>query len=110
MIDVAIAIDGEAVTVSRTRRAAGSYTDTGDWVDGAATSSNIRAAIQPVKGNQLMDMPEGIRTEAGWMLWSRSEVALNDVISSKSITYRVIFVWPRDEGLFWRAALGRDVP
>ena len=58
MIDVAIAIDGEAVSVSRTRRAAGVYTDTGDWVDGTATSASIRAAIQPVKGNQLMDMPE----------------------------------------------------
>ena len=110
MIDVAIAIDGEAVSVSRTRRAAGVYTDTGDWVDGTATSASIMAAIQPVKGNQLMDMPDGIRTEAGWMCWSRSEIAVDDVITSKAITYRVLFVWPRDEGEFYRAALGRDFP
>ena len=110
MIDVAIAIDGESVSVSRTTRAAGAYTDTGDWVDGAATTKGIRATIQPVKGNQLMDMPEGIRTEAGWMCWSRSEIAVDDVITSKAITYRVLFVWPRDEGVFYRAALGRDIP
>ncbi len=110
MIDVAIAIDGEAVSMTRIRKAAGSYTDTGDWVAGSASSTSIMAAIQPVNGNQLMDMPEGIRTEAGWVAWSRSDLALDDVISHKSTTYRVLYVWPRDEGAFYRAALGRDMP
>jgi hypothetical protein len=54
-----------------------------------------------------MDMPEGIRAEAGWIAWSRSDMALDDQIVSATITYRVLFVWPRAEGAFWRAALGR---
>lgn len=107
MIDVAIAIDGEAVNVSLTTRAAGSYNADGNFVPGAPTTTTIRAAIQPVKGNQLMDMPEGIRTEAGWIAWSRSVLKLDDEISSAGIIYRVLFVWPRMEGVFYRAALGR---
>ncbi|TLX12145.1 hypothetical protein [Rhizobium sp. MHM7A] len=107
MIDVAIAIDGEAVNVSLTRLAAGSYNADGNWVPGAPTTSTIRAAIQPVRGNQLMDMPEGIRTEAGWMAWSRSEIIVDDEIASAGITYRVLFTWPRMEGGFYRVALGR---
>ena len=110
MIDVAIAIDGEAVPVTITTLAAGSYNDTGDWVEGSATSTSIMATIQPVSGNQLKDMPEGIRTEAGWVAWSRSVIALDDVITSSGVTYRVLYVWPRAEGGFYRAALGRDMP
>jgi hypothetical protein len=106
MIDVAIAIDGEAVNVTRSR-SVGAYNEDGEWVTGAAASVTIRAAIQPVKGNQLMDMPEGIRSEAGWMCWSRSDVLLDDVITHKAARYRVLFVWPRDEGAFHRAALGK---
>ncbi|MDO9417032.1 hypothetical protein [Pararhizobium sp.] len=107
MIDVAIAIDGEAITVTRTRRAEGTYNANGDGVPGASTTEAIRAAIQPAKGNQLMDMPEGVRTEAGWIAWSRSEMAVDDVITSKGVNYRVLFDWPRDEGSFYRAALGK---
>ena len=110
MIDVAIAIDGESVPVTITTRAAGAYNDTGDWIDGAPTTASIMAAIQPVSGNQLKDMPEGIRTEAGWVAWSRSAIALDGVISHAGVTYRVLFVWPRAEGGFYRAALGRDIP
>lgn len=107
MIDVAVAIDGEAVNVSRTRNVAGTYDDDGEFVPSGSTSTTIRAAIQPVKGNQLMDMPEGIRTEAGWIAWSRSDMLVDDRITSGAIAYRVLFTWPRAEGGFYRAALGR---
>lgn len=138
MIDVAIAIDGEAIPIIRSRSAPGFYDVNGDFIRGQSARAKIMATIQPVRGNQLMDMPEGIRTEAGWMIWSRSEIRLDDVIGSTgggflsfgpylllfagnqlvfnaqpaidSITYRVLYVWPRMEGGFYRAALGRDVP
>ncbi|MCO6407360.1 hypothetical protein [Hoeflea alexandrii] len=107
MIDVAIAIDGEAVSVTRTRSASGSYDANGDWTAGASTSVGIMAVVQPVKGNQLMDMPEGIRTEAGWIVWSRSDMAVDDRITDDGKTYRVLFAWPRTrDGDFYRAALG----
>lgn len=111
MIDVAIAIDGEAKNVSLTARAAGDYNADGDFVDGASTTTTIRAAIFPATGDKLKDLPEGIRTEAGWLCWSRSPIAVDNEISSKSIAYRVLFVWDRDdEGGFYRAALGRVTP
>jgi hypothetical protein len=110
MIDVAIAIDGEAVLMTRTRVASGIYNDDGEYVPGGPVSEAIRAAIQPIKGNQLMDVPEGIRTEARWLCWSRSSLVVDDVITHKGITYRVLFDWPRDEGAFYRAALGRTTP
>ncbi|MGZ2501743.1 hypothetical protein EHI47_11705 [Rhizobium leguminosarum] len=108
MIDVAIAIDGEAVNVGLTRRDPDSFDpDTGKAVPGATAFNSLRAAIQPATGNQLRDLPEGVRTEAKWLLWSRSEVLLDDTVTHKDVEYRVIYVWPRDEGAFYRAALGR---
>lgn len=108
MIDVAEAIDEEAVFVTLTTTAAGGYNDDGDYVPGSSTTETISAAIQPTNGNQLMDMPEGIRTEAKWMAWSRSEIAVDDEITASAVVYRVLFVWPRvHDGEFYRAALGK---
>lgn len=106
MIDVAIAIDGEAVNVSLMRLAAGDYDADGNWIDGTSTTSTIRAAIQPASGRQLMDLPDGIRNEARWLVWSRSELRLDDTIGHGGSNYRVMHVWPRMEGGFHRAALG----
>ncbi len=110
MIDVAIAIDGESVLMTRTRVAPGYYNDDGEYVPGGPVTEPIRAAIQPIKGNQLMDVPEGVRTEARWLCWSRASLVVDDVITHKGIAYRVLFDWPRDEGSFYRAALGRTTP
>ncbi|KQV28103.1 hypothetical protein ASC97_07070 [Rhizobium sp. Root1203] len=102
------AIDRRAIGMSLTRRAADSYDqNTGKAIEGAPTTTPIKAVIQPATGNQLRDLPEGVRTEAQWLLWSRSEVVLDDTVTHKSIDYRVVYVWPRDEGAFYRAALGR---
>ena len=106
MIDVAIAIDGEAVNVSLTRRAAGANDDDGNWVPGAPTTSTIRAAIQPASGRQLEDLPDGIRNEARWLVWSRAEIRLDDEITHAGSRYRIMHVWPRADGSFWRAAAG----
>jgi len=106
MIDVALAIDGEAVNVSLTRNAAGHYDDDGNWVPGSATTSTIRAAIQPASGRQLEDLPDGIRNEARWLVWSRTEIRLDDEITHGASSYRVMHVWPRADGGFHRAALG----
>ncbi len=101
-------IDRRAWQVTRSRTSGGIYDGDGNYVPGAVFNSAIKAVVQPVKGAQLMDMPEGIRTEAGWIIWSRSDIALDDRIASKGINYRVLFVWDRDQdGEFSRAALGR---
>lgn len=102
------AVDRRAWAVTRTTETAGSYNDDGEWVPGSSVSTTIKAVVQPVKGNQLMDLPEGIRTEAGWIAWSRADIAVDDRIANNGVTYRVLFVWPRDQdGDFYRAALGK---
>lgn len=116
MLSVARAIDRFAKSVTHTTRAPDDYDADGKAVRGAQTTATIRAAIQPASGHQLNDVPEGMRTSsdpkgvqtnAGWLLWSRSEVKVDDQITSKGIVYRVMYLWPRDEGAFYRAALGR---
>lgn len=104
MIDVAIAIDGEAVNVTLTR--AGGSRVNHRWVKGTPSTSTISGAIQPASGRQLEDLPDGIRNEARWLIWSRSELRLDDEIGHGGSRYRVMHVWPRMEGGFWRAAAG----
>ena len=107
MRQAAAAIDRRAIPMTRTRQGADTYTTGGDLIPGASTTTPIKAVIQPATGNKLMDVPEGVRTEAGWFVWSRSELAVDDRITNKGVTYRALFAWPRDEGGFYRAALGK---
>lgn len=100
------AIDRRAISVTRARRAAGTYNADGEFVPGAPTSIAILAVIQPARGAQLMDLPEGIRAEAGYVIWSRSDIALDDEVAAGSVRYRVMHLWPRPDGGFYRAAMG----
>lgn len=108
-MDVAIAIDAEAIDVThRTVAAAGgAWNDVGDWVPAAPTSLTIKMALQPAQGNRLLDLPEGVRQEARWFGWTRSAVVLNDEIQYAGKWYRVLFAWPRrTKDNFVRVALG----
>lgn len=118
-MDVAIAIDAEAVNVThRTVAAAGgAWNDVGDWVPAAPTNPTIKMAMQPaggqisgsrgtVNGNALLDLPEGVRQEARWLGWTRAAVVLNDEIQYVGKWYRVLFAWPRAQDGFTRVALG----
>ena len=106
MSDAAIAIDMMAIPIVLKRLLPGAYSVTGDWVEGGPSQINIMAVIQPASGRQLMDVEEGLRAEARWICWTRAELRLDDQIVHKTKTYRVMVVWPRDEGVFHRAALG----
>lgn len=105
-MDVALAIDAEAISVTRLRDGAGAYTAGGKYVEGATVSTPIRAAIQPASGRQLQDLEEGIRSEARFMAWSRADLQVNDRITVGAAKYKIIFVWPRPQDGFNRAALG----
>lgn len=48
-------------TVTRIRYSAGAYAN-GVWTDGSETESDITASVQPVSGDDLLRMPEGLRT------------------------------------------------
>lgn len=106
MIDLGFVIDGEAVSVTLIRNAAGHYDQDGNWNPGSATSSTIRAVVQPASGRQLEDLPDGLRAEARWLVWSWSELRLEDKITHAGSTYKIMHLWPRADGGFWRAAAG----
>lgn len=57
-----MAILGES-DVTRRRYAAGSYDSTGSWVgDPSPTDTTIQMSIQPMPGDQVQLLPEGLRT------------------------------------------------
>jgi|TARA_R100000049_G_C1932626_1_gene76487 hypothetical protein len=112
MTGAANAIDRRARPVTHKRNAAGAYDQTegsptfGQWIEGSETTTTIQAVVQPASGRQLMDLPEGIRDEARWIIWSRAEMRNDDVIVNAGSSYRVMYLWPRAEGEFYRAAMG----
>lgn len=110
-MDVALAIDAESINVTRTVAATGSYAtsgpNAGKFVPGGDTSSTIRAAVQPASGRSLMDMEESLRVEAKYFIWSRVQLAIGDRITVEGSTFKIIFLWPRLQDGFCKAAMGR---
>lgn len=109
-IDVAFAIDAESEPVVWRARGVDSYDDRGNGVSGPRADVTIRAAIQPVTGTNSKDLPEGVREEALYVGWTRSQVADEDHIVYRGATYRVLATRPRPMDGFTRIALGRYVP
>lgn len=111
MLGVARAIDRLAVPLTLYRTQPATYVDH-KAVLPPPVEQAIRGAIQPgqaigaAKGNQLLDLPEGVRVEATWLLWTRAAIAENDVVkTADGRRYRVIWLWPREEGGFTRATI-----
>jgi hypothetical protein len=106
----AIAIDMNAKPAVRRRPGVGAYVN-GLWVPAASTNTNIMACVYAMPPEQVVNLPEGIRNEAEWMCWSRTELragtntATADEILYAGRTMRVIHVWDRIEGAFYKAAL-----
>ena len=105
MIDLLdLAIMAEAVPVTHEVQT-GSYV-AGKWVKGTPVTTAIMATVQPASGRQLMDMPEGIRTEAKYVAWTGTALVVDDIVIYAGSRYRVIYTWPRPADSFTRAALG----
>lgn len=116
-MDVALAIDAEAVTVTLhgVALADGAYdndpvTGTGKWVPGVAVDTPIVATVQPATGRNLFDAPEGVRTEARFAAWSRVTIRENDEITYDGERYRVVWRAPRPQDGFNKVALGKLKP
>lgn len=110
MIDVALAIDAESETITWRQRSPGSYDGRGNGIGESWTDTQTAAAIQPVSGRELQDLPEGVRSKVTMVGWTRSEVAENDQIIYRGDTYRVYAVRPRPMDGFHRIALGKVSP
>lgn len=51
------------------RRSLGSYVD-GEWIEGATTEVPVEVNIQPLKGYEILQLPESERTRVWWKLYS----------------------------------------
>lgn len=108
MSDVASAIDAEAVPVVFQPPAGATYDSQGNAVFGGVPASvSGMAAIQPVSGRMLQDLPEGLRSEVSMVGWSRTSVALKWEVVYGGETYRVVHVWPRPADGFTKFAMKR---
>lgn len=110
MIDLGeLVIDEEANATVTVRTIAGAYNADGLWVPGApADTPNVKAVVQPASGRKLNDLPEGVRASAQFFLWSRFDIALDNVVLYAGEEWRVVFVWPRQvEAGYTRVAIGK---
>lgn len=71
-------IDAVAVPITLTRYAPGGYVD-GRWVDDDPTPSTIRAAVQPARPTELVNLPEGQRTRGAIKLYTNAPLLVADV-------------------------------
>ena len=105
-LSVTPALDALAVQVTLKRFGKPYYGDDGELKNGHPTETAIRAVVQPVNGFELMDLPEGVREEAKYAVWSRSEILNDDRIIHASKEFRVMKVSNRPEGGYTKVILG----
>lgn len=89
------------------RRNTGTYTVTretdgadvdGRWVPGSTTTLSVDASVQPVTGDAMEDLPQGIRVEDVRILWTVTELRTEksgtgaDLIAIGDLSYRVFKV------------------
>ena len=97
----------EDITLSRPN-ASGSYVD-GLWEDSARSTSTIRGSFQPIRGNELVNLPEAQRTRELVKIYTEAELrtedttakTVADILIYNGIEYEVIQVsiWPSVTGI-----------
>lgn len=106
-----LAVDTMARPATRVRAGGGSYV-AGRWVGATPVSEPIRAVIQDPKESDIRQLPEGERTEAFMVIWSRSELRTSDettgteadrITSEDGQTFKITRVSARTEAGFYRA-------
>jgi hypothetical protein len=100
--------DGEnTIGLAVVTRSADSYDANGNGVKGAETDPvDIQGDVQPASGKMLQDLPEGMRDEIEYMIWTPFDVKNDHVIVYSGQRYRVFKTWPRREDGFTKAAIG----
>ena len=109
MIDVAIAIDMEARTCSYLPGEGknGHWDADGRWNSAPRAFIPIVGAAMPSRGQELRDLPEGIRDEARWVFYTRAAIDTDGIIMIDGQEYRILFLWTRTfDGNYRKAAMG----
>jgi len=103
MIDL---LTNETVTIRR--YGAGSYSD-GYYTRPPATTVSIRAAIQPLDGRELLQLPEGDRLKDHRVIFSRSYIQPGDIVEYMDTLYEIVEVedWSRYCIFHYRAIMRR---
>lgn len=116
----------DAQTYTVTRYAAGGYTN-GLPNAGATTTLEIRASIQPMRGDELLRAPEGLRAAHGIKIYAGRDVVLRTVeavgaqadrITYDGRVYQIQRVQPYGAGApipsaryeAWASETGRPIP
>lgn len=104
-----LVIEQEANALITIRAKSGAYDTAGKWIEGAPSdTAGLKAVVQPASGRKLNDLPEGVRASAQHFLWTRFELALDNVVLYAGKEWRVVFVWDRTiEAGYTRAAIGK---
>ena len=84
-------MENESLTLKR--RASGSYVS-GHYVQGSESTSTIYANVQPLSGEQILQLPEADRKKEGYSLFSEDEMRVNDIIVRDSKNYEIQTVYP----------------
>lgn len=58
---------------TRVRKSSGSYVD-GKWVEGGVTNTTIQVNIQPMRGHELMSLPEADRSKEWVKFYTTSDI------------------------------------
>lgn len=87
-------IRNETITVVTGAKSGGSLNDKGRWSDGATTSTEMRANVQPLSGKEVLQLSEGDRTRQTLKIYVDSPVLANDRITRNldGLKYEVLKV------------------
>lgn len=107
--DVAKAIDQESVAAEYQPPASGQYDEKGNWIADTSEKVKVKIAVQPVTGNSLKDLPEGLQPDVSCVGWSRTPVKLDGLIEVWGVKYRILFVWARPMDGFCKFAISEKL-
>ena len=79
-------LNNTAITISR--KADSTYVN-GHPVDEAETNPEIKANVQPLSGDEILQLPEADRQKDVKKLFSTSEILVNDIVPYNSKNYEV---------------------
>ncbi len=79
-------LDNESITVKR--KAAGAYVN-GHYVTGAESNYSALASVQPLSGEEILQLPEADRKRESLKMFTPSEIKVNDTVTRAGRNYEV---------------------
>lgn len=107
MITLGVTDFTETVPLQVVTRGADSYSTTGDPIKGARNQPvEISGDVQPVPAKTLQDLPEGVRDQVDFAVWTSYDLKTDHVVVYLGQEYRVYRTWERRLDGFTKAVIG----